>query len=247
MNTGNSVYELQIIKKAIANHLDRTLPSDANQALYLIQYQIDDLVWNIATSIYRQSGYKVDFSLIRDLTNARIDSLKILALRQAEEARQKALEEEARKIEQARLKAEAEARRKAEEEARKTEEARLEEISKAKAKGVYWSKIKADSNIYLFREVFEEIKKIVAEKLKTEPDRITPDTDTAIDLGADGYDLYEISLEIEEEFGIELEEEFIGSGCSYSFFRALSSSDKYSDNYSSYRIKDLCDFIILNI
>ena len=80
MNTSNNVYELRIIRKAIANHLDRILPTDANKALYLIQDQIDDLVWNIATSIYRQSGYKVDFSLIGDLANARISPFKILAL-----------------------------------------------------------------------------------------------------------------------------------------------------------------------
>lgn len=246
MNTANGVYELQIIKKAIVNRLDRTLPSDANQALYLIQYQIDDLVWNIAASIYSQSGYKVDFSLVRDLANTRIESLRLLAAKQAEEARQKALEEKVRKIEQARLKAEAEAKRKAEEEAIKIEEARQKEINKNKAEGVYWSKAKADSNIYLFREVFEEIKNIIAKNLKIEPDRITPDSNIANDLGADGYDMYEIAIKIEEEFAVELEEEFRGSGC-YPPFCSSYRSYRYSDNYDAYHIKDLCNFIILNI
>ena len=116
MDAASTNYELHILKTAVNNHLDRTLPSDANQALSLIQYQIDNLVWSIATSIYRQSGYKVNFSLVRDLADFRIESLKILAIQQAEaEARRKA-EEEARRIEQARLKAEEEARRKAQKE-----------------------------------------------------------------------------------------------------------------------------------
>ena len=95
------------------------MPSEANKALYLILHQSEDLIWNIATAIYQQSGYKVDFSLVRNLANARIESLKILVARQAEEARQKALEEKAIIIKEARMKAEAEARRKAEEERKK--------------------------------------------------------------------------------------------------------------------------------
>lgn len=106
MNTANTNYELHILKAAINNHLNRTLPSNANQALHLIEYRIDDLVWNIAASIYRQSGYKVDLSLIRDLTNARIESLKLLAAKEAEKAKQKVLEEQKRKLEEARLKVE---------------------------------------------------------------------------------------------------------------------------------------------
>ena len=160
---------------------------------------------------------------------------------------QKVLEEKVNKIKEARIKAEAETKRKAEEEARKIEEDRQKEINKAKEEGTYWSKTKADSNVYLFQEVFEQIKKIIAEKLEIELDRIEPNSDMVNSLGADGYDIYEIAIKIEEEFDIELEDEFIGSGCCYSFFRALSSSDKYSDNYSSYCVKDLCDFIILNI
>jgi len=105
MNAANISYELHILKTVINNHLDRTLPSDANQALHLIQYQIDNLVWSIATSIYRQSGYKVNFSLVRDLADFRIESLKILAIQQAEaEARRKAEEEARRKAQKEKVK-----------------------------------------------------------------------------------------------------------------------------------------------
>jgi len=125
MNAANISYELHILKRVINNHLDRILPSDANQALYLIQYQIDNLVWNIATSIYQQSGYKVDLSLVRDLADFRIESLKILAIQQAKAETRRKAEEEARRIEQARLKAEAEARKQAR---RKPQEEKVKEI-----------------------------------------------------------------------------------------------------------------------
>ncbi|MGL5938765.1 MAG: hypothetical protein ACRC2S_00010 [Waterburya sp.] len=169
MNASNINYELNILKAAINNYLDRTLPSDANQALYLIQYQIDDFVWNIATSIHSQSGYKVDFSLVRDLANDRIESLRMLAARQAEEARQKPLEEKKRKIEEARRIAEAEAKRKAEEEARKIEQARIEAEAKKRtpaeikreeeARYKIWGNILDDIHerqITLFEEVIKK-------------------------------------------------------------------------------------------
>lgn len=251
MNTANSVYELQIIKKAIANHLDRILPSDANQALYLIQYQIDDLVWNISTSIYQRSGCKVDFSLVRDLANTRIESLKMLVVRQAEEVKQKALEEEARKIEKARLKAEAEARRKAEEEARKTEEALQKEINKAKNNGTYWQKRKAglissDIKVDDFtKEVFFKIREVIAEELKMHPEEITMDSDLEY-LGADGCNLYKIALEIEAQFDIELEEYFKDSNYE-PFYYASVTTWKDWQVVHSYSVEELLDSIIPNL
>ena len=109
MNTTNISYDTHILKTAIDNHLDHTLPSDANKALHSIEYEIDHLVWNIATSIYHQSGYRVDFSLVRDLANARIESLKMLvAKRTAEEFKKEEEVLKAKKI------AELESQRKAE-------------------------------------------------------------------------------------------------------------------------------------
>jgi hypothetical protein len=117
MNTVNNNYELYILTTAINNYLDLTLPSDAKKALYLILHQNDDFVWNIATSIYRTSGHKVDFSLVRDIANSRIESLKRLAIKQAEEEAKIKAEEEKRRIEEARQKAEQEIKRKAQKEA----------------------------------------------------------------------------------------------------------------------------------
>ena len=212
MNTANTNYELYILKAAINNHLNRTLPSDANQALHLIQYRIDDLVWNIATIIYSHSGHKVDLSLIRDLANARIDSLKILAAKQAEEARIQAeaeakrkAEEEARKIEQVRREKEAEERRKAEEEKKQwiREQRHQKEKEFAKTGKTYQSN-------GINQEIFDKIKSITVDQLEVEADRVTPEASFAWDLGADSLDMMELIMAVEEEFDIEsLEHDFL--------------------------------------
>lgn len=80
MNTVKDNYELHILSKAINNCIDQTLPVEANKALHLILYQNDDLVWEISTSIFRISGHKVDFSLVRDLVNSRIESFELDAV-----------------------------------------------------------------------------------------------------------------------------------------------------------------------
>lgn len=54
---------------------------------------------------------------------------------------------------------------------------------------------------------FEKIKKIIAEILNTDPEEITLETAFVEDLGADSLDVFQIILEIEEEFDIEITQE----------------------------------------
>ena len=53
--------------------------------------------------------------------------------------------------------------------------------------------------------IFEEIKKVICEQLEVEPEEVTMDT-TFEDLGADSLDLFQVVIEIEERYGIQLEE-----------------------------------------
>ena len=53
--------------------------------------------------------------------------------------------------------------------------------------------------------IFEEIKKVICEQLEVEPEEVTMDT-TFEDLGADSLDLFQVVIEIEERYGIRLEE-----------------------------------------
>lgn len=59
--------------------------------------------------------------------------------------------------------------------------------------------------------IFERVSNLLAEQFGLEPDDITEDTGFE-DLGADSVDLVELSMNLEEEFGIdEMSEEDIAS------------------------------------
>ena len=55
--------------------------------------------------------------------------------------------------------------------------------------------------------VFEKVKKIVAETLNVNADQITLETHLIDDLGADSLDAVELIMAIEDEFGIEIDDE----------------------------------------
>lgn len=56
-------------------------------------------------------------------------------------------------------------------------------------------------------EVFEKVKKIIAEKLDIEEDKITMEASFRNDLGADSLDTYELIYALEEEMGIQIPDE----------------------------------------
>ena len=56
--------------------------------------------------------------------------------------------------------------------------------------------------------IFEKLTELLSEQFSVEPDSITKETSFVDDLGADSLDLVELSMALEEEFGIdELTEE----------------------------------------
>ncbi len=54
---------------------------------------------------------------------------------------------------------------------------------------------------------FEKLQQIIAEVLNVNADEITPETTFVDDLGADSLDIFQIIMEIEEEFDIEIPNE----------------------------------------
>ena len=52
--------------------------------------------------------------------------------------------------------------------------------------------------------MLEKMKEIIAEQLGVEEDEITLETSFKEDLGADSLDLFELTMALEEEYGIEL-------------------------------------------
>ncbi len=56
-------------------------------------------------------------------------------------------------------------------------------------------------------ELFEKMKKLVAEKLEIDESKITMDSSFRNDLGADSLDTYELVYAIEEELGVSIPDE----------------------------------------
>lgn len=53
--------------------------------------------------------------------------------------------------------------------------------------------------------IFEEIKEVICEQLEVAPEEVTLDT-TFEQLGADSLDLFQVVIEIEEKYEIQLED-----------------------------------------
>ncbi len=56
-------------------------------------------------------------------------------------------------------------------------------------------------------ELFEKMKKLIADKLEIEPEKVTLEASFRQDLGADSLDTYELVYAIEEEMGISIPDE----------------------------------------
>ena len=57
--------------------------------------------------------------------------------------------------------------------------------------------------------VFEKIKEIIIDELGIDESKVTMDARFREDLGADSLDAVEIIMQIEEEFGVEINEDVI--------------------------------------
>lgn len=57
------------------------------------------------------------------------------------------------------------------------------------------------------QEIFERVRKIVAEQLEKDVEEVKPESNFANDLGADSLDVVELVMALEEEFDIEIPDE----------------------------------------
>lgn len=91
-------YELEMLKMIVEKHLDESI-SVTEKSLNELEAKRDQIVWELATKIYSQSGYKIELTTVRDIVNSRIESIESqLAeekIRRAEEV-QRVVEEDAR-------------------------------------------------------------------------------------------------------------------------------------------------------
>ncbi|MDJ0536487.1 MAG: phosphopantetheine-binding protein [Xenococcaceae cyanobacterium MO_207.B15] len=224
MTVENQNYELHILNYAINKYIDNILPSNSQDALNIIIYQSDELVWIVTTEIYTKSGYKIDFSTIKNVLDLRIETLTSKIAEEEEIKKLKAIEQEKRR-------AELEAQRLAKEAEEKRRRAELEVqrlAKKAKEKEIKEQKFlkkeeenrkkeekftefkKAYPNIDIEQqEIFIEIQKAVTAQLGIDQDQVTLDSHIVRDLKADYYDAIEIVMALEEEFEIEISEDIL--------------------------------------
>ena len=213
MSQENKDYELQVLTMAINLHLDKTV-AVAEDSLKSLEANRDHFVWEAATTIYTQSGYKVELSTVRDVLNSRIGAMKAQLEAARLEAAHQAAEEEAARLEAARRVAE----KKAQLEAAQLEAARIEAVRLAEEKArlaeertrlraqmaPVFEKFAGDEDkAWLFLKV----RKIVSEQLSVDEEGVNVNTHLSDDLGADGLDLQELVMALEEEFDIEISDE----------------------------------------
>lgn len=95
MSQADEEYELNVLKLAIERYLDEMVTA-TEPGIQSLQDNRDWVVWELGTKIYTQSGYKIKFSIIRDVVDTKIQNLKLRLpeIRLEEEARRIAEKEE---------------------------------------------------------------------------------------------------------------------------------------------------------
>jgi hypothetical protein len=87
MDNSEQVYESNILKIAINKYLDKNLQK-SQENLQKLEANQDEIVWDIVSAIYNQSGYKVTMSFARDIVDQRIKDMKEQLKKDEEKAHQ---------------------------------------------------------------------------------------------------------------------------------------------------------------
>ena len=199
MTVENEDYKFEILEYAVNQSIDCHLPNNSEDALNVILDRSNEIVWKVATQIYTKSGHQVDFVFIKDILNSRIEPLKNNI---AQEAKIKA-KLKAEKLKQIAEQQWIEQKQDAEKEQRRSqrENSRQENLK-------YFHE--RYPNIAI--DVFIRIEKLITEELLLEDERIiTIDSALSKDLSADNLYIMELIQAIEEEFDIEIPEDFTGT------------------------------------
>lgn len=195
MKEDEKAYEMFILTKVINTYLDKNI-SFTEEGLNVLVAECDDMVWNIATSIYGQSGHKVELHIIRDVINSRIEALKKYIATQKVEAYQRLKIQQAEEAERLKIQQAEEAEQAAE------EQKELDELSK---------KLEDSGRDKNMSYLFLEVRRIVSEQLTVDLDAVSLDQHISDDLGADELDTLELSFALENKFQIEIPDSILGS------------------------------------
>jgi acyl carrier protein len=220
-------YELEMLKMVVNKHLDESqlfTKGNINES----ETKRDQVVWDIATRIYQQSGHKVELSLVRDIVNSRIKTIKYQL---AEDARRIAEQKAQQVAEEARRIAEAE-------KARLIIESDPQFLSKVTdALGKFGGDERK-------AKIFVRVREVISEQLSVEVSEISLDSHLSSHLNADGGDLIELVMALEEVFGIEIPDEVaensLGMGMNIGFSGSWWGSSSSSPSSFSYDAGEQC-------
>lgn len=199
MGIDEKAYELHILKKAINTCIDENLPL-TEDGLNILIHQSDELVWEVAKKIYTQSGYKVEFSLIRDIIISRIEPLKTHLM-------DKKVEEERRKVAWIAGQKAAEEKRRAEEHRRAAllaAQKAEEEALKQEQLNTLGDQLEASGRNRNMAALFSKIRGMVGEQLSVDSADVKLEASFANDLGADELDIPQLVMAFEDEFDLEI-------------------------------------------
>lgn len=187
MSEADKGYELEVMKMIVNKYLEKSILL-TKENINEFEANRDQLVWDIATNLYQQSGHKVELSLVRDIVHSRIATIKHQL---AEEFRyiaaQKSLKE-ARRIADA-------------EKVLYSIESDPQSLSKVTAVlGTFGGDERK-------AKVFVGVRKVISEQLSVEESEVTLDSHLSNHLNADEVDLIELLIALEELFGIEIPDE----------------------------------------
>lgn len=221
MTVESENYKLEILEYAVNQSIDCLLPNSSEDALNLILNRCNELVWKIATDTYSKSGYQIDFLFVKNILNLRIEPLRNRIIQ--EERIKKAQEVEKAKLqEQRRIKEAEEARSQANLEAERlvliAEQQRIKEENLQAFRAIY-------PNVSV--DVFLKIEELIIEELLLEKEQlITMNSILSKDLGAENLYIMEFILAIEQEFNIDIPDEFSGThwvSCIFDDYSRLES------------------------
>lgn len=225
MTVESEDYKLEVLEYAVNQCIDCLLPESNKDALSVIIYQSNEIVWKITTDIYSKSGYQIDFLFIKKILDLRIEPLRtkiseeerIKVELEAQRLARKIEEERIRnekKAEKAKIKAKLETQRQArqaeEERIRKEKEAEEEKIRKQREE-TRQKKLEEFSKSYpnVSMDIFVKIEAIIVEQLEVNEERVRMDADFTSNLGADYLDIVGLMMALEKEFDIEIPDDSI--------------------------------------
>ena len=219
MSESSNDYELNVLKMMVNKYLEE-ITSVTEGSLRELEVNCDQVVWDLATKIYSQSGHKIDLSIVRDVVNSRTQVIKYKLTAEAEQKARKAAEDASRIAIQEGLKAEQKARKAAEEASRIAIQKGIEAEQKAQKAAEEASRIAIqEAQLHAQTEsilaelggnttkaqVFMKVRTIISDQFSVDENKVILSSHLSNDLRADDWlDFIELVMALEEEFDIDI-------------------------------------------